>query len=214
MCLFNISHFSSINKCKALSKRTQEDAGEERVTAKSGPMTNLVSRCRVRDPTVLASTASEIPGNTRSESQKVPLSSLNVQQTGTVKPVMLVSSSNSSGWNNDDKWYSHVRKSGEMSKTSTVRLVSNELVIDIDMDSDTATESDLSPKTRSFLHRVNDRWRKMLNRSPEDSMQDIDKRSMIWACLCLRHWKHLCSWERITLTIYIPLKKKHGNISL
>ena len=143
-------------------------------------MTNVVSRCRVRDPTVLASNASENPGNTKSESQKVPLSSLNVQQTGTGKPVMLASSSSSSEWNNDDKWSSQVRKSGEMSKTSTVKLVSNEFVIDIDMDSDTATESDPSLKPRSFLNRVNDRLRKMLNRSPEDSMQDIDKRSMIW----------------------------------
>ena len=49
LCLFNISHFSSINSLKAMSKRTQEDAGEERVTAKSKPMTNLESRCRVRD---------------------------------------------------------------------------------------------------------------------------------------------------------------------
>ena len=48
------------------------------------------------------------------------------------------------------------------------------------MDSATAAESDLSLKTRSFLNRVNDRLRKMLNRSPEDSMQDIDKRSSIW----------------------------------
>ena len=175
LCLFNISHFSSINCVKAMSKRTQEDGGEERVTAKSRPMTNLVSRCRVRDPTVLASTASENPVNTKSESQKVPLSSL----TGTGKPVMLASSSNSSEWNNDDKWSSQVRNSGEMSNTSTERPVSNKLVIDIDMDSDTAAESDLSLKSRSFLNRVNDRLRKMLNRSPEDSMQDIDKRSMI-----------------------------------
>ena len=102
-----------------MSKRTQEDSGEERVTAKSKPMTNLVSRCRVRDPTVLASTASENPGNTKSESQKVPLSSLNVQQTGTGKPVLGASSSNYSEWNNDDEWSSQVRKSGEMSKTST-----------------------------------------------------------------------------------------------
>ena len=86
LCLFNISHFSSINKCKAMSKRTQEDAGEERVTAKSKPMMNLVSRCRVRDPTVLASTASENPGDTKSESQNVPLSPLNVQQTSTGDP--------------------------------------------------------------------------------------------------------------------------------
>ena len=51
---------------------------------------------------------------------------------------------------------------------------------DIDMDSDTAAESDLSLKSRSFLHRVSDRLRKMFDRFPEDAMQDIDKRSMIW----------------------------------
>ena len=67
-----------------------------------------------------------------------------------------------------------------MSKTSTGKPVSNKLVIDIDMDSATAAESDFSLKSRSFLNRVNDRLRKMLNRSPEDSMQDIDKCSMIW----------------------------------
>ena len=166
LCLFNISRFSSINSVKAMSKRTQEDAGKERV--------------RVRDPTVLASIASKNLGNTKSESQNVPLSSINVQQTGTGRPVMLASSSNSSEWNNDDKWSSQEWKSGEMSKTSTGKLVSNKLVIDIDMDSDTATESNLSLRSRSFLNRVNDRLRKMLNRSPEDSMQDIDKHSVIW----------------------------------
>ena len=58
--------------------------------------------------------------------------------------------------------------------------LNDKFVIDDDMDSDTAAESDLSLKSRSFLHRVNNRLRKMLNRSPEDSMQDIDKRSVIW----------------------------------
>ena len=53
LCLFNISHFSSINSLEAMSKRSQEDVGEERVTAKSKPMMNLVSRYRVRDPNVL-----------------------------------------------------------------------------------------------------------------------------------------------------------------
>ena len=82
------------------------------------------------------------------------------------------------------------------------------------MDSDTATESDLSLKSRSFLNRVNDRLRKMLNRSPEDSMQDIDKRSMIWGMfMCLRHWKHLCSWERITQTIHIPSNNTGENLT-
>ena len=127
-----------------MSKRTQEDAGEERVTAKSKPMMNLVSRCRVRDPTVLASTASENLGDTKSERQNVPLCSLNVQQTGTGRPV-------------DDKF-----------------------VIDDNMDSDTATESSLSLRSRSFLNRVNDRLRKILDHSSKDAMQDIDKRSLIW----------------------------------
>ena len=77
-----------------MSRRTQEDAGEERVTAKSKPMMNLVSRYRVRDPNVRASTASESPGKTKSESQNVPLSLLNVQQTTTGRPVLGASSSN------------------------------------------------------------------------------------------------------------------------
>ena len=47
------------NHLKAMSQRTQEDAGEERVTAKSKPMMNWESRYRVRDPNVLASIASE-----------------------------------------------------------------------------------------------------------------------------------------------------------
>ena len=62
LCLFNISHFSSTNCLEVMSKRTQEDAGEERVTAKSKPMMNLVSQCSERTPDVLASTASESPG--------------------------------------------------------------------------------------------------------------------------------------------------------
>ena len=151
LCLFNISHFSSTNCLEAMSKRTQEDAGEERVTAKSKPMMNFVSRSRVRDPTVLASTASE-------------------------RPVLGASSSNYSEWNIDNKWSSQVWKSGEMSSTSTGLPVYDKFVIDDDMDLDTVTESNFSVRSRSFLNRVNDRLRKMLDRSPEDAMQDIDKR--------------------------------------
>ena len=143
-------------------------------------MMNLVSRCRVRDPTVLASTASESPEKTKSESQQEPLSSLNVQQTSTGRPVLGANSSNYSEWNIDDKWSSQVWKSGEMSNTGTGRPVYDKFVIDDDMDSDTAAASNLSLKSRSFLNRVNDRLRKMLDRSPDNSMQDIDKRSMIW----------------------------------
>ena len=74
LCLLNISHFSSTNCLEVMSKRTQEDAGEERVTAKSKPMMNLVSRCSERTLDVLASTASESPVKTKSERQNVLLS--------------------------------------------------------------------------------------------------------------------------------------------
>ena len=50
LCLFNISLFSSTNCSEVMSKRTQKDSGEERVTAKSKPMMNLVSRCSERNP--------------------------------------------------------------------------------------------------------------------------------------------------------------------
>ena len=158
------------------------------VTAKSKPMMNLVSRCSVRDPDVLASIASESPGETKSESQKVPVSSLTEQQTRTGRLVMGVGSSNSSEWNIDDKWSSQEWKSGEMLKTSTGRPVggqhstqnADKFVIDDDMDSDTVTESDLSFRSRSFLNRMNDRLRKILDHSSKDAMQDFDTSSMIW----------------------------------
>ena len=180
LCLFNISHFISINSLEAMSKRTQEDAGEERVTAKSKPMLNLVSRYSVRDPNVLASTASEGPRKTKSESQEVPLSSWNEQQPSTGRLVMGASSSNYSEWNIDDKWSSQEWKSGEMLGARTERPVDDKFVIDDDMDSDTVTESNLSLKSRSFLNRVNGRMRKILDHSSKDAMQDIDKHSFIW----------------------------------
>ena len=76
--LFNISLFSSTVCSAAMAKRIQQESGEERVTAKSRPMMNVVSR----HPNVLASTASERPRKTKSESQ-IPLSSWNEQQPRT-----------------------------------------------------------------------------------------------------------------------------------
>ena len=102
LCLCNISHFNSTNCLEVMSKRTQEDAGEERVTAKSKPMISLVSRCSVRNPNVLASTASESTGKTRHESQ-FPRSSRLEQHQRTERLVMDASSSNYPEWNIDEK---------------------------------------------------------------------------------------------------------------
>ena len=54
------------------------------------------------------------------------------------------------------------------------------VIEDDDTDSDTATESDFSLKSRSFLHRVTDRERKMLDQSSKDATQDSNKHSLIW----------------------------------
>ena len=43
LCLFNISHFSSTNCSEVMPKRTQKESGEERVTAKSRPLMNLIA---------------------------------------------------------------------------------------------------------------------------------------------------------------------------
>ena len=141
-------------KCsEVMSKRTKKDAGEERVTAKSKPMMNLVSRCSERTPDVLASTASESPGKTRYESQ-ISLSSWNEQHQRTLRPVLDACSSSDSEWNADKNW--------------------------LWMDSNTVAESDMSLKFRSFLHRVNDRVRKMQDQSSKDATHDSNKHSLIW----------------------------------
>ena len=101
-----------------------------------------------------------------------------MQQTSTERPVLGASSSNHSEWNINGTWCYQVRKSVEMSNTRTGRPVYDKFVIDDDMDSDTATESNLSLRPRSFLNRVQDRFRKIIDRSPEDVMLNIDKRSI------------------------------------
>ena len=101
---------------------------------------------------------------------------------------MGASSSYYSEWNIDEKWSSQEWKSDEMLESRTGRPVggqpftqhTDKFVIDDDeMDSDTVTESNFSLKSRSSLHRVNDRLRKILDQSSKDAMQDVDKRSLL-----------------------------------
>ena len=64
------------NVLKRCRKERRKMQGEEGVTAKSKPGINLVSRYRVRDPNVFASTSESLE-KSKSESQNVPLCSLN-----------------------------------------------------------------------------------------------------------------------------------------
>ena len=93
-----------------MSKITQKDSGEERVTAKSKPMMNLVSRCSERTPVALSSIESESPGKTRHES-KTLLSPQTEKYDRTVRPVVCAHSSSYSEWNIDKTWSSQEWKS-------------------------------------------------------------------------------------------------------
>ena len=59
LSLFNISHFSSTVCSAAMAKRIQQESGEERVTAKSKPMMNLIART----PSFVSSLRSEVPSH-------------------------------------------------------------------------------------------------------------------------------------------------------
>ena len=58
LCLFNISHFSPTVCSAAMAKRSQQDSGEERVTAKSKTMMNLIART----PSFVSPSTSVCPG--------------------------------------------------------------------------------------------------------------------------------------------------------
>ena len=71
LCLFTISLFSPTFCSAAVAKRSQQDSGEERVTAKSKPLMNLVART----PSVVSSSTSVSPGK-RYYGKQDPWSSL------------------------------------------------------------------------------------------------------------------------------------------
>ena len=83
LCLFNISHFSSTNNLELMSKRTPEESGEERVTAKSRPMMNLIARM----PSVVSSSTSSSPVKTWYGSQ-TPVSPQDEKYYRKVRPVV------------------------------------------------------------------------------------------------------------------------------
>ena len=86
-------------------------------------------------------------------------------------------------------WSSQDWKSDELMEVRTWRLVHEQppglftehtdkfIVDNDDMDSNTVAESDMSLISRSFLHRVNDRVRKIQDQSSKDGTQDSNKHS-------------------------------------
>ena len=81
LCLFNISHFSSTVCYDTMAKRSQHDSGEERVTAKSRPMMNLIARA----PSHVSSSTSVSPEK-RSYGSQDPWSSIAKKEERSVRP--------------------------------------------------------------------------------------------------------------------------------
>ena len=153
-----------------MSKRTQKDSCEKGVRAKSKPMMNSVSRC--------------------SDESQFLLSSWNEQHQRTGRPVLDAYSSNYSEWNADKNWSFQEWKSDGLMEVRTGRPAYEQppgvftehtdkfIVDDDDMDFHTVAESDMSLLSRSFLHSVNDRVRKIQDQSSKDAMQDSNKHTM------------------------------------
>ena len=101
-------------------------------------------------------------------------------------------SSSYSEWNADKNWSSQEWKSDEVMEVRTERPANEQppgllaqhtdrfIIDDDDMDSDTVAASDMSLKSRSYLHRVNDRVRKIQDQSSKDATQDSNKHSLMW----------------------------------
>ena len=81
LCLFNISQFSSTVCSAAMAKRIQQESGEERVTAKSKLMMNLIERT----PSVVSSSTSLSPGK-RSYGSQDPWSSFAKKEERSGRP--------------------------------------------------------------------------------------------------------------------------------
>ena len=83
LCLFKISPFSSTVCSHTMSKRSQHDSGEERVTSKSRPMMSLIARA----PSNISSSTSESPGK-RSCGNQNPWSVKAEREDRTEQPVV------------------------------------------------------------------------------------------------------------------------------
>ena len=81
LCLFNISHFSSTVCSDTMAKRSQQDSGEERVTATSRPMMNLIARA----PSHVSSSTSVSPGK-KSYGSQDPWSSVAKKEERSGRP--------------------------------------------------------------------------------------------------------------------------------
>ena len=171
LCLFNISHFSSTTCAEVMSKRRRKNSGEERVTAKSKSMMNLVSRCSERTPDVLASLPQEVRGQSDMKVNFLwarELSSIKEQgdlfltlthqvtYSGMLTKNGLLKIGNLMNWWKLDQGdlFMNIHPPDLFTEHTDMCIIDDD-----DMDSDTVAEADMSLLSRLFLHMEIDRVR-------------------------------------------------------
>ena len=132
VCLFNIGHFSSVPiVLKWCRKGTQEDAGEERVSAKSKPMMSLVSRCIVKGSWRACLCCIRKPGENplckSNTSELVEWAALNNTKTRLgrflIKPLRMEHCFFIMVFSRVEIWWSDGSKNGETWKWTTIQFV-------------------------------------------------------------------------------------------
>ena len=205
-CLFNISHSGSTVCSEAMAKRSQQDSGEERVTAKSRPMMNFGLAKQRKDSCRAIFYCIRKPRENQTR-KPVVCRDTSHEQGHYHRFVESTHSTSYSEWDDDKTWSSQEWKADKSMDDRTGQHVvipqrggmPQQFII-----GDDETELDLSLGSRSFLDRVNDQVRK--NKNDLRWMSQKTTKNIIWygECSCLQHCKHLYSWERITWTIVIP----------
>ena len=195
LCLFNISHFSSTVCSDTMAKRSQHDSGEERATAKSRPMMNLIART----PSHVSSSTSVSPEK-RSYGSQDPWSSI-AKEDRSGRPdkgtdlfqasdhhyhkqfMESFCSASYSKWDDDRAW------SSQEWKTEIKTYDRSERPDDINSQEEARPqqfvigndepELELSVESRSFVNRVNDQVRRRQKRI-SNVTGDGEEHSMIW----------------------------------
>ena len=123
LCLFNISYFSSAECSEVMSKRTQKESGEERVTAKSRPMMNLFRAKQWKGFSRAIFHCIRKPGaNQTRKSNSSESANWEVRWKGETRCMRTIISSYSE-WNVDKTWSSQEWKSDELMDDRTERPV-------------------------------------------------------------------------------------------
>ena len=168
--LFNISIFSSASCPGTMSKRMQQETGEERPVAKSKPTLNLVSHTAASSPTAPSSSASSRPEILRAPSQQG--SNLTAQSAGKLaaggsNPNDAASSSQV--WLTDAMLCERARKLAAVDQDQNFPELARKL----------AAESlngphnlPVSRASEPHLEKVHSNLRRQLKREPEDKMED------------------------------------------